>query len=127
MTPETLFDATWTKNHFPLERTDAFFDALFGDAEEGAYTISLQFKEVKGNTYFFTYDLHQRADKCLVCSLTYGLPQVFARHPVINVKGLVSDVATALGRQPDTAKWQLGGTKEHSTAHHSIELAITFE
>ena len=43
MTPETLFDATWTKNHFPLERTDAFFDAF--EAESNG-TLKLASNEV---------------------------------------------------------------------------------
>ena len=34
-TPECLTDL------FPPQRTDDFFDALFGDAEEGAYDIRL--------------------------------------------------------------------------------------
>ena len=34
-TPECLNDL------FPPQRTDDFFDALFGDAEEGAYDIRL--------------------------------------------------------------------------------------
>ena len=34
-TPECLNDL------FPIQRTNDFFDALFGDAEEGAYDIRL--------------------------------------------------------------------------------------
>ena len=31
---------------FPAERTNAFFEALFGDAAEGAYDIKLRFQGV---------------------------------------------------------------------------------
>ena len=30
---------------FPADRADRFFDALFGDAQEGAFDISLVFKD----------------------------------------------------------------------------------
>ena len=34
-----IFSRTTLRELFPQERTDAFFDALFGDASEGAYDI----------------------------------------------------------------------------------------
>ena len=92
-TPECLNDL------FPIQRTNDFFDALFGDAEEGAYDIRLVVdpEESDDGELHFYFELHQRAGRCLVCSLTYGLPQVFERHPIINLKGLVSDIASRAG------------------------------
>ena len=74
-TPECLNDL------FPIQRTNDFFDALFGDAEEGAYDIRLVVdpEESDDGELHFYFELHQRAGRCLVCSLTYGLPQVFER------------------------------------------------
>ena len=125
MTAESVFTPEWTKEAFPPERTAAFFDALFGDAEEGAYTIALRFVQAGADGLEFAFDLHQKAGKCLVCSLTYGLPQVFARHPIINVKGLVEKICLAVGANPAKAVWNFGATKEISNALHSVPLTIT--
>jgi len=80
------FDGIFTqdvlKKLFPEDRADQFFDALFGDAEEGAYDISLEFKGQSQNKLEFEFHLKQRPGKCLACNLTYGLPQVFSRHGV---------------------------------------------
>jgi hypothetical protein len=118
-----VFTKDWTDSVFPPARTDAFFDALFGGAEEGAYTISLRFVEQRADTYEFAFDLTQRPGKCLACSLTYGLPQVFARHPVINVKGVAAAAAAALGKA--SFDWKLGSTREISAGLHLIPLLIT--
>ena len=119
------FSLEWSREVFPPERADDFFDALFGGAEDGAYDISLRFVGAKGNTYEFAFDLTQRPGKCLACNLTYGLPQVFARHPVLNVKGVVESVATSLGKDPASVKWELKPTREHSSELHCIPLVIT--
>ena len=65
-TPECLNDL------FPIQRTNDFFDALFGDAEEGAYDIRLVVdpEESDDGELHFYFELHQRAGRCLVCSLT---------------------------------------------------------
>ena len=73
---------------FPKDRADAFFDALFGDAEEGSYDIGLGYAGGTADALNFELRLTQRPGKCLACNLTYGLPQVFSRHPVINVQGI---------------------------------------
>lgn len=123
--PAELFNDAWTRKVFPPERTDAFFDALFGGAEEGAYDIVLRFVGARGTSYEFAFDLEQRAGKCLVCNLTYGLPQVFSRHPVLNVKGVAEAVAEALGKDPAAVRWELQATRETSSSLHSIPLLIT--
>ena len=121
----TLFTPAWTAAAFPAERADMFFEALFGGAEEGAYDISLRFVKHSGTTYEFSLDLTQRPGMCLACNLTYGLPQVFSRHPVINVAGVARDVATALGKDPAAVTWNLAATKEQSRTLHSIPLLVT--
>ena len=117
-TPECLNDL------FPQQRTDDFFDALFGDAEEGAYDIRLAIdpEESDDGELHFYFELHQRAGRCLVCSLTYGLPQVFERHPIINLKGLVSDIASRAGWELDDVWWRIGTTESLSSALHRIPL-----
>lgn len=123
--PADIFTQEWTLAQFPPERTDAFFDALFGEAEEGAYSIALRYAKSAGQVHEFAFDLHKRPGKCLVCSLTYGLPQVFTRHPLVNVKGIAANVAAALGHDPARVQWELLPTQENSEALHTIPLVIT--
>lgn len=109
---------------FPSDRADAFFDALYGEAEEGAYDIGLAPRSADADTIRLAFELRQRPGKCLVCSLTYGLPQVFQRHPIINVKGIAAEVAAQAGWDPDAITWSLGRTEEHSAELHCIPLTI---
>lgn len=109
---------------FPAQRADDFFDALYGGAEEGAYDIRLTFRSATMDAVVLAFELHQRPDKCLICSLTYGLPQVFQRHPIINVAGVAREVATLAGWDPQQARWTLGNTEEHSAALHCVALTI---
>lgn len=122
--PAEIFTPEWAASVFPPERADDFFDALFGGAEEGAYDISLRFVRALGSGYEFAFDLTQRPGKCLACNLTYGLPQVFTRHPVLNVKGVADAIVTALEKDPAKAKWELQATREQSSAVHSIPFLI---
>lgn len=117
-------DQAFLRDIFPPERTEAFFEALFGGAEEGAYDISLVCREVGEDKAHLAFALHQRPGKCLVCSLTYGLPQVFQRHPVLDVAGVVAAVAKRLGWPADAVTWKLGATEEISRELHAIPLII---
>ena len=108
---------------FPPERTQEFFDALYGDAEEGAYDIHLICREVTERRAVFAYELRCRPGKCLRCNLTYGLPQVFQRHPVIKAEATAKELAAALGWK-DPIIWKLGATEETSRDRHYIPLII---
>jgi len=111
---------------FPASRSNDFFEALFGDAGEGAYDIRLRFDrhEPDTNSLRFYLDLHERPGCCLACNLTYGLPEVFSRHPVINIKGLVRDIEQRLPAQASCADWRLGTTIQQSRSQHYIPLTI---
>ena len=122
----TVFTQEWLDAQFPADRADAFFDALFDGAEEGAYDIRLRYVGSGEGYADFAFELNQRPGKCLVCSLTYGLPQVFSRHPIINVKGLAAQVAEALGKAPQSATFSLGATQEVSAQVHRVPLRIGF-
>lgn len=127
MTASAIFTPERLNDLFPAQRTDAFFDALFGDVEEGAYDIRLTFDastEEETNELRFFFELHQRPGRCLVCSLTYGLPQVFERHPIINLKGLVSELATLANWDLDDVWWRIGSTESLSNALHRIPLVL---
>ena len=118
-TPATLTDL------FPQERTNNFFEALFGDANDGAYDITLGYGGYQGGRLQLEFRLHERPGCCLACNLTQGLPQVFSRHPVINVAGVVEAVDSLLGEQASCASWELGYTEQRQKDMHIIPLAIT--
>lgn len=112
---------------FPPERTNEFFDALFGDASEGSYDIELAYRGVSGNLLIMDLQLHERPSCCLACNLTQGLPQVFSRHPIINVEGVVQEIDTLLGDDYKCTEWTLGYTEQQSRSLHVIPIKITLD
>lgn len=112
---------------FPKNRSDNFFDALYGDPEEGAYDITLAFKGHSQNRLQFEFHLKERPGKCLACNVTYGLPQVLGRHPIINVKGLVQEIDKMLDGRSKCGEWRLGRTREVSRKLHVVPLTIDLE
>ncbi|WP_291325671.1 pancreas/duodenum homeobox protein 1 [Desulfovibrio sp. UCD-KL4C] len=109
---------------FPASLSNDFFEALFGDAEEGSYDIELGYVGDSGDTVNFELRLKQRPGCCLACNLTYGLPQVFSRHPIINIQGLAEKVGAAIGKS-ENVSWKLGSTQEHNSKLHVIPLIIS--
>ncbi|MBW1735579.1 MAG: pancreas/duodenum homeobox protein 1 [Deltaproteobacteria bacterium] len=122
---EQLFTAEALSELFPPERADLFFEGLYGDHAEGAYDIRLGFRGRDRDTLRFEFRLEQRQGKCLACNLTYGLPQVFSRHPVINIRDLVDRIDQMLGHGLRCADWRLGPTREISGQLHVVPLSIT--
>jgi hypothetical protein len=122
---ERLFTQDTLRDLFPRDRADLFFEGLYGDLSEGAYDITLVFKGQDRDTLHFEFQLEQRPGKCLACNLTYGLPQVFSRHPIINIKGLVQEINQLLGEQWNCKDWKLGVTREVSRMLHVIPLLIS--
>ncbi len=118
-TPETL------QQLFPKERTNDFFEALFGDADEGAYDIELGYGGSNGQSLTMELKLHERPGCCLACNLTQGLPQVFSRHPIINVAGIVAGVDELLGDNITCKEWSLGYTEQRQKEIHIIPINIT--
>ena len=112
----------------PIEKTDRFFEALLGDAEDGAYDIKLELLSLNGKRIVLAFNLMKRPGKCLVCSLTYGLPNVFTRHPVIDLKGIVKRIQDEIQDEGLTIKnWHLGETEENSTSLHVIPFYLDLE
>ena len=124
---DALFTEEILKQLFPEDRTNEFFEALLGDADEGAYEIALGYGGVKANTLIMELKLHERPGCCLACNLTQGLPQVFSRHPIINVSGIVADVDTLLGDLASCKEWSLGYTEQRQKEMHIIPITITLE
>ncbi len=124
-TIDALFTAEALAQLFPKERSNEFFDALFGDASEGSYDIELAYGGVNGNSLIMELKLHERPGCCLACNLTQGLPQVFSRHPIINVKGVVEDVDKLLGDEASCKEWSLGYTEQRQKELHVIPINIS--
>ena len=119
-----LFSEDQMEKLLPGDRADQFFDALYGDAAEGAYNIRLHFNGCQTDHLNFEFHLQQRPGKCLACNLTYGLPEVFSRHPVINLKEIVSMINTMLPEDARCNKWKLGNTQEISSSLHVIPFVL---
>ena len=112
---------------FPPDRSDFFFEALYGDINEGAYDIQLEFKSYSQGKLELEFHLKQRPDKCMVCNLTYGLPEVFERHPIINIKGLTKKLEELFEGMIRCTSWKLGSTAEMSNTLHVIPLVVEIE
>ena len=120
----SMFDQAQLNRLVPPETTDQFFEALFGDADEGAYNISLAFRQGTPERIEFEFHLTSKPGKCLACNLTYGLPTVFARHPVINIKGLTEKIAAQLEGLYNIDRWYCGETEERTADLHVIPLYL---
>ena len=121
---DTQFTQDALDKIFPPDRADRFFEALFGDAEEGAYDISLVYRGVANDQIGFEFHLKQRDGKCLACNLTYGLPEVFLRHRVIDVADVVRHIDSMMTNGKRCKDWKLGRTQEISRILHVIPLTI---
>lgn len=120
----TIFDQRILDEIFPSSRADRFFAALLGDASEGAYDITLAFAGETDDQIDFEFQLKQRPGKCLACNLTYGLPEVFMRHPVIDVAGVVRQIDSRMVNGKQCGKWTLGRTREVSRDMHVLPLTV---
>jgi hypothetical protein len=108
---------------FPPEKTDAFFEAMLGDASEGAYDIRLIYQGMQKNILQFAFELTQRPNKCLACSVTYGLPQVFKRHRIIDTEDIVNQVKAIIGNDR-IISWELQPTLPIDEKVHLVPLII---
>jgi len=110
----------------PPQRSDEFFAALYGDADEGAYDIRLSFNnyDTEMKVLSLELELHERPEKCLACNLTYGLPDVFALHPLVNIQGMVNKIEMLLGGVAKCMDWELGRTQTPAANLHIIPLII---
>lgn len=125
---QTALDRVFTQDYLdtllPQQLSDRFFEALYGDASDGAYDIRLEFISATEKRIVLAFNLTRRPGKCLVCSLTYGLPTVFSRHPLIDIKGMVKKIEE---NGMVIKKWQLGDTEEDSSSLHVIPLYLDLE
>lgn len=124
---DDIFTSDTLKKLLPPVRADQFFEALYGEADEGAFDIGLAFIGHDKNrmTLNFELKLTERPGKCLACNLTYGLPEVFTRHPVINIKGMVQEIEGILAGTSKCTDWALGHTRTMARDLHTIPLTVS--
>ena len=118
---EQIFTQDFLDTLVPPETSNRFFEALYGDVSEGAYDIRLKFLNADEKQIVLAFDLTERPGKCLVCSLTYGLPTVFSRHPLINIKKIVEKIKE---KGLCVKKWRLGETEELNPSNHTIPFYL---
>ena len=123
---QEIFTDTVLNDLFPSERANDFFEALYGDIEEGSYDISLAYQGLSSDqkSLRFQLNLSERPGKCLACHLTHGLPEVFSRHPIINVGGVVKRIDEQLGDKASCGEWHLDSTQTISRQLYAVPLII---
>ncbi len=121
---KTIFTQRVLDEIFPSDRADCFFDALLGDASEGAYDIVLAYAGETDDQIDFEFQLKKRPGRCLACNLTYGLPDVFMRHPVIDLAGVVRQIGLRMINGQQCTQWALGNTREISRDMHVLPLTV---
>lgn len=124
---DALFTPEYLQQIFPENRANDFFEALLGDADEGAYDISLSYRGCNETAIELEVQLKERPGHCLACNLTHGLPAVFSRHPVINIQGVVEKVNNDLNGTVQCGDWTLGYTQQKSSGLHAIPLTIRLD
>lgn len=108
---------------FPASKTDEFFEAIYGGAEEGAYDIVLTAHEIGPDQADMAFELRRREGQCLKCNLTYGLPEVFKRHPVLNLDGIAKDLSQILGWETKPS-WEVHPVQEIDDNLHIIPFTV---
>ena len=123
---EPVVTDEFLSNLFPPERADEFFDALYGGAEAGAFDIGLRSAgfDRQGNTLIIEFVLTERPGHCMACNLTYGLPQVFEKHPVINLKGIIDEIRKRLEPKWQIENWEIGSTQVINRQVNTIPVFI---
>ncbi len=123
---EPVVTDEFLSNLFPPERADEFFDALYGGAEAGAFDIGLRSAgfDRQGNTLIIEFVLTERPGHCMACNLTYGLPQVFEKHPVINLKGIIDEIRKMLEPKWQIEDWEIGSTQVINRQVNTIPVFI---
>ncbi len=123
----SIFTSDKLTTMFPPDRADQFFDALLGDSSEGAYDIALHYAGSRDDELHFEFQLKERPGKCLSCSLTYGLPHVFSRHPVIDIPSVIQGIDQMLDGQGRCGQWRVESTREAGRQLHVIPLIISLQ
>ena len=72
-----LFTKEILEDLLPSQMSKDFSEALYCDANEGAYDISLSFINYDADKKILSFELqlHERPEKCLACNHTFDIEQ----------------------------------------------------
>jgi len=109
----------------PRERVEEFFEAFYF-GEEPAYDLELGLGHFDPERRLLRLELRLKArpGHCLACNLTWGLPEVFKRHPALNLAGVVAALEALLPDGLRVMDWDLGPTEEVHEELHVIPLIV---
>lgn len=118
-------DEAFIKSLLPAERVEEFFEAFYF-GEEPAYFLELGLREWNPEAGKIVLELRLKArpGKCLACNLTSGLPDVFKRHPILNLAGVAEEVVNRLGDGFRLESWELGWTERLNPDLHVVPMVI---
>ncbi len=113
------------KGLLPRERIEAFFEAFYF-GEEPAYDLELGLGHFDPERKILRLELRLKArpGRCLACNLTWGLPEVFKRHPALDLAGVVSRLEALLPEGSKVVDWDLGPTEEVNEDLHLVPLIV---
>ncbi len=123
---QEIFTAENLQKLLPPERVEAFFEAFYF-GEEPAYHLKLGAGRVSPDRIHLELHLEARPGKCLACNLTWGLPQVLEKHPLLNLPQTVEELEKLLPQGVKVKRWYLGPTEERTPELHVIPLVIELE
>ncbi len=118
-------DETLIRSLLPKEKIEEFFEAFYF-GEEPAYELELGLRGWEPEKRLLTLELRLKArpGKCLACNLTSGLPEVFKRHPILNLAKVAEEAVKKLGDGYELESWDLGWTEQITRDLHVIPLII---
>ncbi len=118
-------EEAFIRSLLPAERVQEFFEAFYF-GEEPAYDLELGLRDWDPERLLLTLELRLKArpGKCLACNLTSGLPEVFKRHPILNLAGIAEKAVKGLGDGYALKSWELGWTEQVNRDLHVIPMVI---
>ncbi|HFC98410.1 MAG TPA: pancreas/duodenum homeobox protein 1 [Thermosulfurimonas dismutans] len=120
-----MFSEEQIKTLLPREKIEAFFEAFYF-GEEPAYDLELGLGHFDPEQRLVRLELRLKArpGRCLACNLTWGLPEVFKRHPALDLQGVVGRLEGLLPDGWKVRDWTLGTTEEIDEELHVIPLIV---
>ncbi|MBX6422481.1 hypothetical protein [Thermosulfurimonas sp. F29] len=120
-----MIDELRVRALLPPEKVREFFEAFYF-GEEPAYDMELGLGHFDPERRVVRLELRLKArpGQCLACNLTWGLPEVFKRHPALNLSGVVKALEDLLPDGLRVADWDLGPTEEVHEELHVIPLIV---
>jgi len=124
--PNELIQEDKLNELFPKGKDNEFFEAFYGGLEDGAFDINFSFESYNpdNSELVFGFNLKERPGKCMACNLTYGLPAVFEKSPIINLKAIINGINEMINPHYEVNEFILGKTIPKAPKLNVIPLII---